>query len=71
MLGYHYRVMKKALNDTRNIRRKRKDVTALGAWELKSKRFKEGVFEQPLFTGSSLLFNLQILVLAFPYVFLN
>ncbi|XP_045815108.1 sister chromatid cohesion 1 protein 3-like [Trifolium pratense] len=43
--------MRKNLNDTRKIRRKRKDVTTLGNWELKSKRLKEDVFDQPLFTG--------------------
>ncbi|MCI05635.1 sister chromatid cohesion 1 protein 3-like, partial [Trifolium medium] len=45
--------MRKNLNDTRKIRRKRKDVTTstFGNWELKSKRLKEDVFDQPLFTG--------------------
>ncbi|WJX30395.1 hypothetical protein P8452_18940 [Trifolium repens] len=44
----------KPLNDTRKIRRKRKDVTAstFDSWELKCKRLKEDVFDQPLFTGS-------------------
>ncbi|KAK2443730.1 hypothetical protein P8452_21894 [Trifolium repens] len=45
--------MRKTLNDTRKIRRKRKDVTTstFGNWELKSKRLKEDIFDQPLITG--------------------
>ncbi|MCH96596.1 sister chromatid cohesion 1 protein 3-like, partial [Trifolium medium] len=46
--------MRETLNDTRKIRRKRKDVTTytFDSWELKCKRLKEDVFDQPLFTGT-------------------
>ncbi|GAU43219.1 hypothetical protein TSUD_301060 [Trifolium subterraneum] len=43
--------MRKNLNDTRKILRKRKDVTTFGNWELTSKRLKEDIFDQPLIPG--------------------
>ncbi|KAK7323269.1 hypothetical protein VNO77_26734 [Canavalia gladiata] len=45
--------MRKALKNTRDIRRKRKDVPSsnLGTWKLNNSRRKEDIFYQPLFTG--------------------
>ncbi|XP_020208592.1 sister chromatid cohesion 1 protein 3 [Cajanus cajan] len=45
--------MRKALNNPRNILRKRKDLpsSSLGRWKLNNSRRKEHIFDQPLLTG--------------------
>nr|KYP32863.1 Sister chromatid cohesion 1 protein 3 [Cajanus cajan] len=45
--------MRKALNNPRDILRKRKDLpsSSLGTWKLNNSRRKEHIFDQPLLTG--------------------
>ncbi|KAL2330871.1 hypothetical protein Fmac_018452 [Flemingia macrophylla] len=47
------RFMRNALNDSRDILRKRKDLpsSSLGTWKLNNSRRKELIFDQPLLTG--------------------